>query len=131
TVKPAGPASDTVPRTAPQPGGGVTFSAPGPLLGPGGGPTVTVAAAIVLPERGPSAMTDAPSVMSLRSAPATLTLVDGVVVTVTGWPLAVLMTRPPPFTRSSVPLASSSPVHPLIAVTTVLDACLVRAAVAQ
>src|SRR5262249_25477635 len=126
TVKPAGPASDTVPRATPQPGGGDTFSAPGPLLGPGGGPTVTEAAAIVPPERGPSAMTDALSVMSLRSAPATLTFVDGVVVTVTGWPLAVLMTKPP-FACSSVPLARASPVHPLTAVKTVLGACLLSA----
>src|SRR6185437_1553552 len=130
TVKPPVPASATVPRATPQPGGGVTFSAPGPLLGPGGSPTVTDAAAIVPPERGPSAMTDAPSVMSLRSAPATLTFVDGVVVTVTGWPLAVLMTRLP-FTLSSVPWASSSPAHPLTAVKTVLGACRVRAVVAQ
>ena len=90
---------------------------------------MTEAAAIVPPELGPSAMTDAPSLMSLRSAPATLTFVDAVVVTVTGWPPAVLMTRPPPFTCSSVPLASSNPAHPLTAVKTVLGACLVRAAV--
>ena len=47
TVKPAVLGSDTVPRTAPHPGGGVTRRAPFPLVGPGGGPTMTEAAAIV------------------------------------------------------------------------------------
>jgi hypothetical protein len=42
--------------------------------------------------------------------------VDAVVVTVTGWPLAVLMTRLVPFTCSSVPSACSSWVHPVTAV---------------
>ena len=59
------------------PGGGVNV----PLAGDA---RMTEVAAIVPSELGPSTMTGAPSVMSLRSAPATFTLVDAVVVTVTG-----------------------------------------------
>ena len=81
TVKPALLASDIVPWTATQPGGGVTLGVP---FAPGSRPTVSVAAATVPPERGPSTMTGFPSVMSLSSGPAALTRVDAVVVTVTG-----------------------------------------------
>ena len=54
--------------------------------------------------------------MSLSSGPDRVTNVDAAVVTVTGWPLAVLMTRLVPFTCASVPVACSSWVHPVTAV---------------
>ena len=120
-VKPAVLAPATVPRTGTKPGGFTALN---------GGPTVTMAAAIVPPERWPRTMTDAPSVMSLSSGPDMLTNVDAVVVTVTGWPLAVLMTRRAPFTCSSVPWACLSVAHPPTEVRTVPDACLVSAVVA-
>src|SRR6516164_5739327 len=109
-VKPAVLAPDTVPQTGTKPVG---------LTARNGGPTVMMAAAIVPPDLEPRTMTDAPSLISLRSGPDRLINVDGVVVTVTGWPLAVLRTRLLPFTRWSVPAASSSPVHPPTAVRTV------------
>ena len=111
----------TVPRTGTKPGGFTALN---------GGPTVTMAAAIVPPERWPRTMTDAPSVMSLSSGPDMLTNVDAVVVTVTGWPLAVLMTSLVPFTCSSVPWACLSVAHPPTEVRTVPDGCLVSAVVA-
>ena len=83
-VKPAVLASATVPRTATRPGGFTALN---------GGPTVTMAAAIVPSELEPRTSTVAPSVMSLSSDPDRLMNVDAAVVTVTGWPLAVLMTR--------------------------------------
>jgi hypothetical protein len=67
-----------------------------------------MAAAIIPSELWPRTVTDAPSVMSLSSGPDMATNVAAVVVTVTGWPLAVLMTRLLPFTCSSVPSACSS-----------------------
>jgi hypothetical protein len=75
TVKPAALASDTVPLTGTKPGGVTALN---------GGPTVTMTAAIVPPELGPRTMTDAPSLISLSSAPDMFTSVDGAVVTVTG-----------------------------------------------
>ena len=57
--------------------------------------------------------------MSSTSAPDAFILVVAVVVTVTGRPLAVLMTRLLPFTCSSVPLACSSWAHPVTAVSAV------------
>ena len=93
-VKPAVLASATVPRTGTKPGGFTALN---------GCPTVTIAAWIVPPDPEPRTMTDAPSVMSLSSAPDMHTNVVAVVVTVTGWPLAALMTRLLPFTCSSVP----------------------------
>ena len=122
TVKPAVLASDTVPWTRAKPGGVCT---------PNGGLTLTRTASIVPPEPGPATTTDAPSVMSLSSAPDMLSGVDAVVVTVTGCPLAVLMTRLPPFSCVSVPLACSIAGHPLTAVRTVPDECPPRAAAAQ
>ncbi len=80
---------------------------------------VTTAAAILPSERSPCTVTDAPSVMALSSAPDMLTSVDAVVVTVTRWPLVVLMTRLLPLAGSNVPLVCSSPAHPLTAVRTV------------
>jgi hypothetical protein len=53
-----------------------------------------------------------------------------VVVTVTGWAPAVLMTWLPPFSCASVPLACSIAGHPLTAVRTVPDECPPRAAAA-
>ena len=92
---------------------------PDGLTARNGCPTVMMAAEIVPPDLEPRTMTDAPSLISLRSGPDTLMSVDGVVVTVTGWPLAVLRTRLLPSTRASVPLASWSPAHPPTAVRTV------------
>ena len=109
-VKPAVLASDTVPWTGTKPGGFTALN---------GCPTVTIAALIVPSDLEPRTMTDAPSVMSLSSAPDMDTNVVAVVVTVTGWPLAVLMTRLLPFTCSSVPSACSSREHPVTAVRTV------------
>ena len=72
-----------------------------------------VAAAIVPPALEPRTSTDAPSVMSLSNGPDALTNVDALVVTVNGWPLAVLMTRLVPFTCCSIPSVCSSWVHPV------------------
>src|ERR1019366_9759887 len=83
-VNPAVLASDTVPWTGTKPSGFTALN---------GCPTVTIAAVIVPPELEPRTMTDAPSVMSLSSGPDMDTNVVAVVVTVTGWPLAVVMTR--------------------------------------
>ena len=74
TVKPAAPASDTVPRTVTKPG---TVSDGGLAL------TRTKSAASVPPELVPATVTAAPSVMSPSSAPDAASLVVAVVVTVT------------------------------------------------
>src|SRR5580700_4223312 len=106
-VKPPVPASATVPWTGTKPGGFTALN---------GCPTVTIAAVIVPSDLEPRTMTDAPSVMSPSSAPDMDTNVVAVVVTVTSWPLAVLMTRLLPFTCSSVPSACWSWEHPVTAV---------------
>lgn len=111
TVKPAVPASATVPRAVAMPG---TVSC-------GPAPTMTKSAAIVPWALSPATLTAAPSAMAPRSAPDALSLVAGAVVTVTSWPLAVLMTTSAPLTRSSVPLARCSRAHPLTAVRVVVD----------
>src|ERR1022692_561763 len=112
TVKPAVLASDTVPLTTSMPGGGCGCCCAGLAM-------MTRKAAIVPPELGPATVTDDPSVMwpsSAPDAPPSPTFVAAVVVTGTGWPLAVLMTRLLPCTCSSVPPACSSWVHPVTAV---------------
>ena len=93
-----------------------TSATPGSAASEAPLPTTTKSAAIVPPELGPATRTVAPSMMSATSAPDAFILVAAVVVTVTGRPLAVLMTRLLPFTCSSVPLACSSWAHPVTAV---------------
>ena len=97
-MKPAVVTSDAVPRTVTVPG---MFSEAGPL-------TKTRSAVIVRSEPVPATRTAAPSVMSPSSAPDAVTFVVAVVVTVTGWPPAVLMTTLLPFTCSSVPSARAA-----------------------